>query len=74
MRRTAILAILLSLSLCGCGTMGNMMGIHGQPKVYGGMRQDFRNVKSGYLAYVLDVPFSAVADTLTLPATLTKSR
>ena len=73
MRRNTIFVLVLSMALCGCGTVDNMMGIHGGPTAYGGVRQDFRDVKGGNPVAALDVPLSAVGDTITLPASLARS-
>ena len=53
----------------GCGTVGN--GIFGIPQPYGGVRSDIETVQAGGTpCMVLDLPFSAVADTLLLPVQL----
>jgi uncharacterized protein YceK len=80
--------LLLTLTLCGCGTMDNMAG-GPSARVYGGVRQDVKDTAQSTGAVfraqdaaafstaigtgavrVLDVPFSVVADTVTLPVTV----
>lgn len=70
---------LVACALTGCGTVGNLR----QPReaqVYGGVGiaiEDFRTAREGetvlpWLVWplrVLDVPLSAIGDTLTLPVT-----
>ena len=68
-----LVGMCLCLALCGCGTVDNMMGIHGEPRVYGGVRRDFQEVAARNPAAVLDVPLSAVGDTVTLPLTVGKA-
>jgi uncharacterized protein YceK len=78
----------LSLTLTGCGTVGNLSGPENlmtpgppQLEVYGGVANDVRwiknlnetggiNTRLMAAALVLDVPLSAVADTITLPVTM----
>lgn len=76
MRRLA--APLLAL-LAGCGTITNFipLGHYSPPRrVYGGVRQDAENLGSGTLEWwlypcqIIDLPLSAVGDTLTLPILL----
>lgn len=71
MLRKLLGGVILTLSLCGCGTMSNMST--GDRGVYGGVRQDFQNISSGKGAAWIDVPFSAVGDTVTLPFTAVKA-
>ena len=63
--------LFLSATLCGCGTMDNMTG--GERRMYGGVRQDVQHVKNGRRAAALDVPLSAVGDTVTLPVTAART-
>ena len=67
MNRKTLCALLVSMSLCGCGTMDNMNGARGPTRIYGGVRQDMREVAVGNRAAVLDIPASAIGDTVTLP-------
>jgi len=71
MLREFLASALLASTLCGCGTMNNMT--KGDRDVYGGVRQDAQNVNNGKTAALIDVPFSAVGDTLTLPFTAVKA-
>ena len=71
MLRKLLGGVILAATLCGCGTMDNM--ISGDRAVYGGVRHDFQNVSSGKAAALLDVPFSAIGDTVTLPVTAAKA-
>src|SRR5690242_20075760 len=70
--KSGICAALASgvLACCaGCGTVGN--GMFGIPQPYGGVRSDIETVNAGGTpCLVLDLPFSAVADTLLLPLQL----
>src|SRR5437763_10500083 len=60
---------LAALACCpGCGTFGH--SIFGVPQAYGGVRSDWEAITGGMPCFVLDVPFSAVADTLLLPMNL----
>ncbi len=70
MNRKHLYALLVSVALCGCGTMDNMRGVHGESRVYGGLRQDVKEVARGNPAAALDMPLSAVGDTVTLPVTV----
>jgi len=63
----------------GCGTMANLDGRRyalislpnvREPQVYGGVQNDFR--WGG--PFLLDVPLSAVTDTLTIPFVLDKQK
>jgi uncharacterized protein YceK len=73
-------AIVAISALSGCGTMvGNLGGLaHHHNEIYGGVRVDGDALKEHmqdreWLAAgvaLLDMPFSAVADTLTLPITV----
>lgn len=68
---------LLLCSLTGCGTLVNFKD---DPKIYGGVQfdadmvhtiqTDDRTVKSLAAIYAVDMPFSLVADTLTLPVVI----
>jgi uncharacterized protein YceK len=82
----AILAILPTLLLCGCGTC---MNFNTEPTPYGGVRLDAGFISNlgpnqtkaldgdsqGWAVFlgvigIVDLPFSAVADTLVLPVTV----
>ena len=76
-----ILAICLSAVAQGCGTFVDTLGVHGQgPRIFGGVRTDidafsFRNLEVYmypllFLYMIIDVPLSAVFDTLLLPYTI----
>lgn len=71
MLRNLLGGVILTAVLCGCGTMNNMTS--GDREVYGGVRQDFQNISSGKTGALIDVPFSAVGDTVTLPFTAVKA-
>lgn len=68
----------LLILLAGCATITNFVPIMGPPprRVYGGVRLDVENLAGGhpdwwlYPLWVIDLPLSAVADTLTLPIVL----
>ena len=70
MNRKALCALLISAFLCGCGTMDNMNSARGPTRVYGGVRHDMREIAVGNRAAALDIPLSAVGDTVTLPVTV----
>lgn len=72
MFRKLLLGLSLSAILCGCGTMDNMTG-GGERRVYGGVRNDLQHVSSGKAGAILDVPLSAVGDTVTLPITAVRA-
>jgi uncharacterized protein YceK len=64
-----IIAVVLAataLLAAGCGTYFNLTNEEGM-RVYGGVRADMTGPCGGN---VLDLPFSAVGDTLTLPVTV----
>lgn len=77
---SASAAVLAACVLSGCGTMvGNLGGLaHHHKEIYGGVRVDGDALKEHvqdreWLAAglaLVDMPFSAVADTLTLPITI----
>jgi uncharacterized protein YceK len=71
MKRKLFAGLFLSATLYGCGTMDNMTG--GERRVFGGVRQDVEHVKNGRRAAALDVPLSAVGDTVTLPVTAVRA-
>ncbi len=71
MQRKLFGGMILAATLCGCGTVDNLT--NGDRQVYGGVRHDFQNVSSGKTAALLDVPFSAIGDTVTLPVTAGKA-
>ncbi len=85
MRRAAISVVLLILAMhTGCGTMENLArsddGGSRPLEVYGGVARSVDTVKAKFESelvvaalgplYAIDVPLSAVGDTLTLPVTL----
>jgi uncharacterized protein YceK len=73
--RLAFCALAL-VTFSGCGTAANLISpCHGAPgAVYGGVRADLSRIGNGSpgdaIAGVIDLPFSAVGDTLTLPLTV----
>ena len=88
-----LIASILCLGLCGCGTLHNVAPYGaGETRVYGGVRGDLRQAKDSIqgaaqakslgdfagntgvgLLSVLDVPLSAVGDTVTLPVTVKRA-
>jgi len=77
MQRASLLLILLTCSLTGCGTISNLneqdqplIGLHRDVSVYGGVRNDIRWFWQNYPCWIIDLPFSAVGDTVTLPLVL----
>jgi uncharacterized protein YceK len=75
LRRTMTVAMLF-LGLTGCGTMINLgaqrCAIYEHPRIYGAVRIDVVHILPddfplGLLLALLDIPFSLVFDTLTLP-------
>lgn len=67
----ALLLALAAVSLCGCGTVFNLVGK--DPQAFGGVQKDLDFIdtpnhlgKAGIVVYA-DVPLCFVADTLTLP-------
>jgi uncharacterized protein YceK len=73
-RRTLEFAFPLATAFCsGCGTIGshaNSCGIGSTHQAYAGVRADAALVGEGSAGYILDFPFSAVADTILLPVDL----
>ena len=77
-QRGAFLCPLFVCIACGCGTLGD----HGfgpcpqprTPRIYGGVREDLDGITSdsveAQVFCTLDLPLSAVADTVLLPATI----
>ena len=70
------IGLLLILSMAGCGTIYNMGAgpchIHEYPYIYGGVYIDFGTIAPqliplGILLALIDLPFSIVGDTITLP-------
>jgi|GEM_PF-238771 len=63
-RNVFVIVVLVFCS--GCGT------IKSDPpsRVYGGVREDGDAIASGYVYYIIDVPFSFATDTLLLPFSL----
>src|SRR5262245_13269222 len=68
-RESAFLACFL-VCCTGCGTVVN--GAYGTPKPYAGVQTDIKAIGAGGggIIMALDLPFSAVADTLLLPVDL----
>ncbi|WP_372367416.1 hypothetical protein [Candidatus Uabimicrobium sp. HlEnr_7] len=71
-----LICILLVVTICGCGTYLNLqsdqaqkvLGIEGLP--YGGVMYDFTFMVIAYpfgILLLVDVPFTLIGDTLTLP-------
>lgn len=84
LRRLALVVSCLLLAfVAGCGTLVNFeKGALDNPKIYGGVQFDaemVRTINTGdehlvkvlSLLYAVDMPFSLLADTVTLPITLT---
>ncbi len=73
-------ALACAVLVAACGTVSDFAS-DGGPRVYGGVRQSGRNLSRhidlghpmSALLTVLDFPFSAVFDTLLLPASIAKS-
>ena len=65
-RACAVLVACILVCCAGCGTMVN--GMFGTPKPYAGVRGDINAIGEGGggICLVLDLPFSAVADTVLL--------
>ncbi len=61
----AIAVSAAAVGAVGCGSFFNTVGPNAPHKVYGGVQADF-----GPCANILDVPFSMVGDTITLPITV----
>jgi uncharacterized protein YceK len=60
---------LAALACCaGCGTLGH--SIFGPPEAFGGVHADWEAITDGKPCWVLDLPFSAIGDTLVLPLEL----
>jgi uncharacterized protein YceK len=73
MHKPAALAILvLSASLCGCGTMVNIANSSGSvpPKPFGGVGHDVDALIAGDFMCGLDIPASLIGDVVTLPDVL----
>jgi uncharacterized protein YceK len=70
MKRAALLLLAMSLSLAsGCGTMADALaGPTDDHLYYRGVRMDVAGIKKGLPIMALDMPFSAFADTLMVPA------
>lgn len=76
------LVILATLFLSGCGTVGNVVtiGLPAAPmRPYGGVAHDFRDIADASLPVgsrigpALDLPLTTIADTLTLPFTISET-
>jgi len=66
-----MLAFMLTVISCGCGTIGNNDRYEGPARPYGGVMTDFvmgtgREIGCGPW-WFLDMPFSLIGDTLSLP-------
>ncbi len=63
----------LLLFVAGCGTMGTLTGMSPMGTVtfgvYSGIRKDVEMSRFGDALWLVDIPFSAVADTALLPVT-----
>jgi uncharacterized protein YceK len=72
-RLSLTLVVLVPLLTAGCGTLCNQLFTHQPGETYGGVRFDIDTALeekgSGYLIF-LDIPISAVFDTLLLPVNL----
>lgn len=84
--RVRLTLLISVLSLCGCGTILNFKDGVGSPGVvgavrqptqpYGGVKNDLDGIMTFEFVllwptiYTMDIPLSAVADTLTLPVTI----
>ena len=70
MRLSLTLAVLAALFTAGCGTLSDQIDVKYPGQPYGGVRYDINTATyekgSAYLLF-LDVPISAVFDTLFLP-------
>jgi uncharacterized protein YceK len=67
------LAMLAIVFCSGCGTIGshvNSCGVGSTHQSYSGVRADAALVTEGAPGYILDFPFSAMADTILLPVDL----
>jgi uncharacterized protein YceK len=76
-RLTSIILMLSCLSMCGCGTLGDAIAGPVDDRVFfRGVRLDICAIKEDpslfYLA--VDIPFSAVADTLLIPRNYYRKR
>lgn len=76
-----LLCLLIAITLCSCGTYLNLqaenahkaLGFEGMP--YGGVMYDFSFMVIAYpfgILLIVDVPFTIIGDTLTLPYILYK--
>jgi uncharacterized protein YceK len=70
MARAALLLLAIGSPLVsGCGTLFDTVGGPDDDHLYyRGVRKDVAGVKNGMATMALDVPFSAVADTLMAPS------
>lgn len=87
MRIRLALCSLALVILSGCGTAQNVILPKQPTRVYGGVQRDLVKIGDGILPTpgaerpvlnalggLVDLPFSAVGDTLTLPVTIPASR
>jgi len=68
--RLIFATLLTAVLLTGCGTICNQISPMNSGRRYGGVSQDIETARAGGGAaymFLLDVPFSAVTDTLLLP-------
>src|SRR5947208_16928235 len=63
-RSHQVLALAALACCAGCGTFGH--SIFGRPEAYGGVHADWQAITDGRACWVLDLPFSAIGDTLVL--------
>ncbi len=83
--RTSFLLVLVvaAFGLDGCGTIRTMptLASYGAPKIYSGTRLDFHAIRGNESRLrefsasppnypIIDIPFSLIADTVILPATI----
>jgi uncharacterized protein YceK len=72
MSKCVVTALLASVFLTGCGTFADLMcGPIGEgPRFYRGVWIDARIVQEGRPIAIVDMPLSAVADTLLIPSVI----
>ncbi len=74
------IALLLAVCCCACATIETRGSSYQGPRVYSGTRQDLRGLGVGFLnlnplivlLYLVDLPCSALADTVLLPLTISE--
>lgn len=70
LKRISLFALILAAS--GCGTFTELSYPPSQGvRLYGGVKTDFEVAESTYYLTYVDVPFTAVGDTLVLPYSAT---